>query len=386
MNLTIYKKYILNYFLIALLWFANLFASLWFTHCSNPTKFKQLPTKSLDAKPEEAKPEEPLPTKQECQPQVKQEGFSLEIVHQQRKIDILFIVDNSGSMNKFQQNLSKQFAKFAESYLDNPQNQLDLCISIITTDYYVLPHHYWKLDCNNLASEFESKILVGIDGWYDEKPLLSLDYFLRDHPANSDPAFRQDSIIVFVFLTDEVDHSELTIDDDSPAQKASLIKDRITQYINQLNNITINNENKDFFVVGILQDRQEDMGDGNKREKAVSLTTLVDLTKDNGSFYKNINYNYGMILQQLGETAILKTKQFQLKHLPLGGKITLKIAGLSTSTVVPEDKYEIQGNTIVFKDPEYLKAQALQFAKLLEVEYKVQGNDSTTCTSTNTDP
>jgi len=386
MNLTIYRKNIINYSLVVLLWFANLFGLLWFTNCSNPTKFNQLPTKSLEATPEEEQPKEPPPAKQECKPQLKQEGFSLEIAHKQPKIDILFIVDNSGSMNKFQQNLSKQFDQFAESYLDNPQNQLDLCISIITTDYYVLPHHYWKLDCDNLATEFQNKILVGIDGWYDEKPLLSLDYFLRDHPANSDPAFRQDSIVVFVFLTDEIDHSELTTADNLPAEKASLIKSKINQYINQLNNITINSENKDYFVVGILQDRQEEMGDGNKREKAISLTTLVDLTKDNGSFYKNINYSYGKILKQLGETARLKTEKFQLKHIPLGGKITLKIAGLNNSTVVPADQYEIQGNTIVFKDPEYLKTQVLQFAKLLEVEYEIQVDDPTTCTPTNLNP
>jgi len=154
------------------------------------------------------------------------------------KIDILFVVDNSGSMSQEQMNLGTNFPQFL-SVID--ASGLDYRVAITTTgmDYTynqalfpggpVLPvsldggdngaflqpsgcgmTRRWieKADANR-ASAFACATNVGTSGPGDEMPLAAMRTALEERIADGTNAGfrRQDALLAIVFLTDENDCS-----------------------------------------------------------------------------------------------------------------------------------------------------------------------------------
>jgi hypothetical protein len=165
------------------------------------------------------------------------------------KIDILWVIDNSASMLTSQTKLKNGLATFAKDYLTQPGT--DIQLGVITTDTFVanpawqkylqteipakgnktpLQLHerpanqrqwgpdYAKLSASALMStksksgllaNFQSRVLVGTTGIYEEHGFDSVEEFLGDNERGSSPnkLFRKGSQRIIIFLSDEDDQS-----------------------------------------------------------------------------------------------------------------------------------------------------------------------------------
>ncbi len=157
------------------------------------------------------------------------------------KMDIVFVVDNSGSMEEEQQNLAANFPQFAQkikNYMVSNGMPLDFRVAITTTgrdvDYTIdlgggfgsFPQSEmgengdFKNNCNNPKrwldpsdANFESTLAcranVGTSGPSIEMPLLMSKWSLAERVTDGTNAgfLRADALLALVVLTDEDDAS-----------------------------------------------------------------------------------------------------------------------------------------------------------------------------------
>jgi len=154
------------------------------------------------------------------------------------KMDILFIVDNSGSMEEEQTNLGTNFPKFIDvlnAYMTSAGTGLDYHVGLTTTSLsevspIPLPipipggddgalHNQsscgmtrpWiERTDNNPAMQFACVAKVGTDGSGHEQPLSAAKLALTDRIADGKNAgfLRPDALLAVVILTDEDDQSD----------------------------------------------------------------------------------------------------------------------------------------------------------------------------------
>ena len=157
------------------------------------------------------------------------------------KMDIVFVVDNSGSMQEEQSNLASNFPMFAsllKSYTVNNGQPLDFRVAITTTgrtiDYNIdlgggfgtFPEHEdgqngaFQNNCNSpkrwldptdpsLGTTLGCRANVGTSGPSVEMPMLMSKWSLSDRVADGTNAgfLRDDALLAIVILTDEDDQS-----------------------------------------------------------------------------------------------------------------------------------------------------------------------------------
>ena len=156
------------------------------------------------------------------------------------KMDILFVIDNSGSMDEEQANLIANFSGFAtliESYMTSSNRTLDYRIAITTAgrdvsyQISVLGNTFplsesgdngeFRTGCGvdrawlertdgNLVSAFECRANVGTGGPGAEMPFLGLEWSLSAEAASTNAGFvREDALLAVVMITDQDDCSRL---------------------------------------------------------------------------------------------------------------------------------------------------------------------------------
>lgn len=156
------------------------------------------------------------------------------------KMDIVFVVDNSGSMEQEQTNLGANFPMFAsilEAYTVNNGQPLDFRVALTTTgrdiNYAIdlgppfgsLPQNEqgengeFFNNCNvnkrwldrtdsTMAQTLACRAKVGISGPSIEMPLLMSKWALAERAADTNAGFlRDDALLAIVILTDEDDAS-----------------------------------------------------------------------------------------------------------------------------------------------------------------------------------
>lgn len=153
-----------------------------------------------------------------------------------KKMDIVFIVDNSPSMKEEQDNLGANFPKFIDiinSYKTEAGDLLDYRVAITTTDdngkqpdsgKFRKVRGTGSVTCNpgpnndpwltradtDIASHFACRAAVGVDGSPLERPLecarLSVTDRITDGKnamQDGTPFLREDALLAFVIITDE---------------------------------------------------------------------------------------------------------------------------------------------------------------------------------------
>lgn len=155
------------------------------------------------------------------------------------KMDILFVVDNSGSMSEEQANLAQNFPKFIDvlnAYMTGAGQPLDYHVGLTTTsltDTTPIPlpipipvppgddgalrnqascgmtRPWIERTDANAAQEFSCVAQVGTDGSSHEQPLGAAKLALTDRIADGKNAgfLRDDALLAIVLLTDEDDQS-----------------------------------------------------------------------------------------------------------------------------------------------------------------------------------
>jgi len=161
-------------------------------------------------------------------------------VRQCDKMDIVFIVDNSGSMQEEQSNLASNFPMFAQlldQYTVNNGMPLDYRVALTTTgrdvDYTIdlgggfgtFPQseqgengefynncsnskRWLERSDANMASTLSCRANVGTTGPSIEMPLLMARWALKERAVDTNAGFlRDDALLAIVVLTDEDDAS-----------------------------------------------------------------------------------------------------------------------------------------------------------------------------------
>lgn len=158
-----------------------------------------------------------------------------------QKMDIVFVVDDSGSMAEEQTNLATNFPKFVEvleSYKTKSGSKLDYRLAVTTTGRDVTynidfagtsfpttekgdngafrmsnacgtKQRWVETGDSKISSEFSCLAKVGTDGPSVEMPLESLKLALNDRVKDGTNAgfLRPDALLAFVVMTDEDDCS-----------------------------------------------------------------------------------------------------------------------------------------------------------------------------------
>lgn len=160
------------------------------------------------------------------------------------KLDILFVIDNSGSMNTHQKNLSANVARFVASF--SSKVQLDFHIGVISTDN----DYYATKDCcgrligtpnflTNTTPNFQSlltqRMLLGILGSGSEKVFDPLNLALTEpNLSGANLNFlRPDAFLAVIVITDAEDQSLNSGPDDTYAMLVKLKNgkaDRVLSY------------------------------------------------------------------------------------------------------------------------------------------------------------
>lgn len=167
------------------------------------------------------------------------------------KMDILFVIDNSGSMDQEQDNLAANFPMFAqliEDYTNSAGMQLDYHVGVTTTDRDYssiqiipgnpptnfpgssgtgnngklltkgtgpdcgMPRKWLQRGDQDVVGKFSCIAKQGTSGSPDEMPLDAMKLALVDRMADTGPNgnsgfLRPDALLAIVFLTDEEDCS-----------------------------------------------------------------------------------------------------------------------------------------------------------------------------------
>lgn len=152
------------------------------------------------------------------------------------KMDIVFVVDNSGSMSNIQNNLAENFPKFGkiiDGYKTESGTPLDYRLAVLTTDTgdkgaFVRnattscnpgPDRAWLDRSDGTPGEFFAcRARVGTKGSGDEQPLESLRLALTDgissgvNTVGGEGFLREDALLAFVIITDEDEDSKVPIE------------------------------------------------------------------------------------------------------------------------------------------------------------------------------
>lgn len=158
-------------------------------------------------------------------------------------VDLLFVIDNSGSMADEQQNLINSFPGFAEAMKSQLESAMSYHVGVVTSDSNTfnsagcnnkpgalvtktggtnssnqscLPYASGKsfMDENdNLDQKFQCAAKVGTQGSGNEQPMLAMGEAisgaLNGPGACNDGFIREDALLVVVIITDEEDDHEV---------------------------------------------------------------------------------------------------------------------------------------------------------------------------------
>lgn len=133
-----------------------------------------------------------------------------------KPVDILWVVDNSGSMGDEQASLANNFDRFIRSFVSK---DIDFKMAITTTDMtaaysgldignsrLLLTKAKMDQDQNTFINNFKALIAVGTRGDGYEKGMAGMKRFLERYPD----FIRSESIFAIIFVSDEPEQSDQT--------------------------------------------------------------------------------------------------------------------------------------------------------------------------------
>ncbi len=173
--------------------------------------------------------------------------FSQEVIYTPRKLDVLFVIDNSGSMDNYQQSLVNNFSSFIDRFITKGY---DFRIAVTTSAAYRYPQLAVPGNCfsfceesrvqfrrgspsnpyvidkanydlttltgkNLLKSDFIANAHMGTDGSGDERAFSSfmaaLNYRTNSNGSDSPNKdfHRSDAFLAIVIISDEEDFSQI---------------------------------------------------------------------------------------------------------------------------------------------------------------------------------
>lgn len=238
------------------------------------------------------------------------------------QVDILFVVDSSGSMDSHQNNLSKNISLFTNSL--GKIQILDYHIGVTTTDFTYgdvgalkgVPKFVERSTPDGLA-QLSSNLLVGISG----SPYESV--FAPTRAALSQPNlsganrgfYRDDAYLAVVFVTDAADQSNVTAGE-------------LFQFLMDLKNW----EREKLIAYGVIVPSHDDSCSRDEvNSKPSKIEEFLQMSK--GISFSLCAPDYGERLAAIGEDLVKRVGMFiPLKQIPVVSTIQVRYG----SQVIPE--------------------------------------------------
>jgi hypothetical protein len=275
--------------------------------------------------PEGSDNPDPDPTEQ---PELIVEDF-VQNANENNKVDILWVVDNSGSMHDEQASLASNFDAFISSFVNK---DVDFQMAITTTDgragysgepvtgsIEALNYTSMQADTNQFMNDFKDMIMVGTRGSGREMGLVTSYDFFQNYGGSF---LRRDAFLQVIYVSDENDQSPEAVE-------------------NYVNGIKAEKENAGKVKMhGIVSFTSEGQGvtDGHERYEEATSATSGDLYDIDGDFYQS--------LLTLGEKIVELVNSFPLNKIPEVSSIKVYVNGIESSDWV----YHADGNTIKFNE------------------------------------
>jgi len=232
-------------------------------------------------------------------------------ISKQGKVDILWVVDDSGSMANDQQRLASNFSAFIHDFLTE---NVDFQMGITTTDATSRGDGKWVGNYKHLTSEaaksnetkfindFKRTIAVGTGGSAIEAGLhTSLRFLERYSKRIPDPFLREDAYLAIIYIADEEDQSPKSVQhylDGITALKANASKVKIYSIVSSK---TIKNS-------------WETRGD----RYMLAADTVGGVNAD-------IKDDFYHILRNMGASIVNLTDSFALSALPYQGEVEVYV-------------------------------------------------------------
>lgn len=273
-----------------------------------------------------------------------------------KKIDILWIIDNSGSMKTSQDNLALNFQSFISRFT---QSQYDFHMAVTTTEAWekqfntsslksrikdgavlqsspkIETHSgVFVMDKNtpNMSVVFETNIKQGTLGNGDERAFESFKQALSD-PWNVNFR-RDDAFLAVIIVSDEEDFSQSSsnFNESYTNQKLYPVQNYV-DFLDTYTNAAVNGKNYSVSVISVPDEacKTQLSTDGFARKISTRLPELADLTKGvKGSLCSN----FGSTLEIISDSIITLSSVFKLEREPDVSTIKITVDGAS----VPNDE------------------------------------------------
>lgn len=262
-------------------------------------------------------------------------------------LDVLWVIDNSGSMNQFQTNLSTNINSFVSAFT---QSGADYNMAVITTDRYVF-NTILTPTTPNVQQEMASMVMVGIGGAGMEKG-IEMSHKALSSSSSAGPGsnfFREEATLVVIYVSDEQDWS-------NPGWAS---------YLNFFDNLKPLGQ---FIPYGVISDVpggcQYTMSNGAIRTLQPGYGYWDLINHYGGSWYSICATDWGVQLQDLaGE--VTGRRMFQLEEDdPILETIEVAVNGQQTTMW----EYDETTNSVVFQN-----GNVPEEGQTIEIEYAVWG-------------
>lgn len=294
-------------------------------------------------------------------------SFNQSATFVQRPIDILWVIDNSGSMESSQANLAANFQSFINRF---QTLGLDFRMGVITTEAY-LAYHYnqnsrsqlrdrgrntngtpWNcgddsdlftgvriMDNNtpNLTQTFIKNITQGVCGNGDERALSSFRHAL-DNPLNA--SFRRpNAFLSIIIVSDEDDFSHYDWQNGTSSyfftenyNHSSMFSiASFTSYLDGLTNTVPGGvRNYSVSVITIMDTACLNQLNDSSQKIGIRHMQIADATQGTKG---SLCSNFGETLETISENVVQLSSVFQLNRQPIPASIYVTVNGV----VIPQD-------------------------------------------------
>lgn len=289
-------------------------------------------------------------------------------------IDILWVIDNSGSMATSQGQVATNVAAFIDKF---KETEFDFQIAVTTTAAYQSQamfggnqsHSLFRdgtdqtahtgvfvinPDTPNIETVFQTNILQGINGSPDERGFQSMESALLNVTNAATPFPRPGAYLAVIFLTDEEDFSwsgTANIQLDGSGMPNSSQDPRLdpisktTDFLDQLTNSTVDKKNYVVNTIAIFDQACLDQLSTafSGRRIAERYAALTDAT---GGIKASLCGDFSEILSGMTDSILIQTTKFYLTREPIQSSIQVIV----DDVVIPSTDwdYNASENSISF--------------------------------------
>ena len=283
------------------------------------------------------------------------------------KVDILWVVDNSGSMSNDQKVLAQTFDSFIDNFI---KQKIDFQMGITTTSGYTgsdVSADFKKLnakaarkDEDQFKTDFRELIKVGTKGSNTEKGLGYSRKFLEENKS----WLRSDALLVIVYLSDEDDQSRKRMTDPHGEKYVDIfinfLKGLKTEGKSRIQVYSIVNQPGDGSSVGDRYIKVSRAFDP-KKQTVASIKPDKKCTKNGRSVSKECHARYlSSVLSDFGGKILKLLNSFVLKGNPVEPK-KIKVSVEGTLRAEKEWSYDFFRKKILFKES-YIPSESSRIA------------------------